>query len=115
MRESGLIRSGAIKNVVVISAEELKDAALHLMAQRPAFYGKHTASVEFVFDPSGPVPSRRIRIEVVLFDTEVGARRYLESKGTVLQEDEAPAPVAAGDVADATNGLEGVTSGNNDK
>lgn len=109
MRESGLIRSRAIKNVVVISAEELKEAALHLMAQKPAFYGKHTATVEFVFDAADPIPARRIRIEVVLFDSEGGARRYIESKGTVTREDEAPAPVAAGDAAHATDGLEGVT------
>ncbi len=110
MRESGLIRSAAIKNVVVITAEELKDAALFLMAQKSQFAGKHTASVEFVFDKSDPVPSRQIRIEVILFDTEGGARRYVESSGEIVKEDAAPVPVAPGPiiVVDATDGLEGV-------
>lgn len=70
-----------MKHLVVITAEELKDAALHLMLSKSQFWGKHVSAVEFVWDPSDPVESRRIRCEVVLFDTEQGAKRYLESDG----------------------------------
>lgn len=70
-----------MKNIVIITAEELKDAALFLMAQKPQFFGKHTSTVEFVYDGNDPVPSRRIRIEVTLFDSEFGAKRYLDTDG----------------------------------
>ncbi len=78
-----------MKSLVVITASELRDAALHVLLTRPQFNGKCVGAVEFVFDPAEPSEERRIRAEVVLFDTDAAARRYMA--GNVETTDETPA------------------------
>ena len=99
-----------MKNTVIINAEELKKAALHILLEKPQFYGKYVSTVEFVFNQSDPNPMRQMRCEVVLFDTEGGARRYLESKD---ETEDQPAGGEAATPADpnAATDLEGSKHG----
>jgi hypothetical protein len=99
-----------MKNTVILSAEDLKNAALHLLLSKPQFHGKHCAAVEFIFDKSDPEPMRQIRIECVLFDTAKGAARYLENGDDIEQPDHPAA--GSGEVTNATDNLEGELHGN---
>lgn len=81
-----------MKQRVIITAEELKDAALYLLSTKPQFFGKHVSTVEFVFDVTDVNPARRIRCEVVMFDTDEGAKRYLATGGQ--DDSEAGEPVS---------------------
>lgn len=98
-----------MKQRVVITAEELKDAALYLLTTKPQFFGKHVATVEFVFDVTDVNPARRIRIEAVIFDTAEGAKRYLAT-GEVMEETTGEKAAPAVDQPAADN-LEGVRNG----
>lgn len=88
-----------MKSTVVITAEELRDAALAVLLTKPSFNGKHVGAFEFVFAPDDPNPSRRIRCEVVLFETAGGARRYLAGDAAAV-EDVKPEPADPGAAAD---------------
>lgn len=80
-----------MKSTVVIAAAELQQAALAVLLGKSQFRGKHVATTEFVFDPGEANPERRIRAEVILFDTAAAAARY--ASGEKDAEDE-PRPGA---------------------
>jgi hypothetical protein len=96
-----------MKSRVVITAEELKDAALYLLSTKTQFFGKHVSTVEFVFDATDNNPSRQIRCEVVLFDTADGAKRYLATREEI--EGTTAGPAATTGESDAAD-LEGERS-----
>lgn len=61
-----------MKIVAVVKKDELAQAALRVVLNKPQFRGKFPAALEFLFDSE----SGNLTAEVVLFETEKAAREY---------------------------------------
>lgn len=66
-----------MKVVATATAAEIANAIAQQVLKRPEYFGKHVAAVEMIHDPARTDASR-FKIEVVMFDTEKGARDYLQ-------------------------------------
>lgn len=89
-----------MKRTVVFTAAELQGAVIHLLGQKPAFFGKHVATVEFEFDTNAVDVNHKLRAIVTLFDTKQGADRYVQSgTDTENQPEGQEAPADSADTA----------------
>jgi hypothetical protein len=67
-----------MKIIATVEKEELSQAVLRAVLNKPQFRGRFPAALEFLYDSE----NRELRAEVVMFQTEKAAREYAESLQT---------------------------------